>query len=104
MGCCEPCYVMFAGRSVQGKGEEVQGEVETGLLSRILITKMAAKGETLEYDCCLRSLKLDVFQQRNGAVCFKLALAPRSLSLGTTLYSYKVVPWLDTGERLFFNV
>lgn len=79
-------------------------EVETGLLGRILPTKTAAKGETLEYDCCLRSLELDVFQQRNGAICFKLALAPRSLSLGTALYSYNVVPWLDTGEKLLFNV
>lgn len=73
---------MFAFRSVQGKGEEVREEVETRLSGRILLTKMAAKGETLDYDCCLRSLKLDVFQQRNGAICFKLALAPRSLSWG----------------------
>jgi hypothetical protein len=39
----------------------------------------------VDYNCSLRSLELAVFKRRNGAICFKLALALRNLSLETAM-------------------
>lgn len=52
------CYLCLLADNVQSKGEEVGEE----LLGIILLTKTAVKCEILGYDCCLRSLELDVFQ------------------------------------------
>jgi hypothetical protein len=64
------------------QGEEWR-EGADGLSGRI--TKLTVKCETVDYNCSLRSLELAVFKRRNGAICFKLALALRNLSLETAM-------------------